>query len=353
MAQKTGTYDISSLIATNNTSAVKFGIDTIAAVLAADNANYNLLVDQMLSDLCAQASGDDDRQRLAGSSIGGDSQEVDEFSRPPTQKDLPGYFIGFPLKKFQFAIGWTKQFEKKATPADYALGQQAKQKADLRRIRFELQKAIYTPTNATFIDLNVDKAPLPVKAFINADSTAVQDGPNGEAFDGTTHTHYDGSATLTAPVLTASINDVVEHGFGAGVKVFIAQADVAAVSALTGFTLYQDPRVTLNANANQAVERGVITRLDNRPIGIFGAAEVWVKPWAFANYAFITDTTDLRKPLVMRTDGLGLHLEAAIETFPLRADYYEHQLGFGVWNRLNGMVLQFNNASYSAPTFVL
>lgn len=352
MAQKTGTYDISSLIATNNTTAVAFGLDTITQVLQQDTDNYNALVEQMLADLCATS---DDRQRLSGSSIGGDSQEVDEFSRPPTQKDTPGYFIGFPLQKFIFAVGFTKQFEKKATPADYAIAQQAKQKADLRRIRYQLQKAIYTPTNYTFIDLNVDKAPLAVKAFINADSSAIQDGPNGEAFDGTSHTHYDASATLTAAALLASINDVVEHGYGGGVKVFIAQADVAAVSALTGFTLYQDPRVSLNANANQALERGVVTRLDNRPIGIFGAAEVWVKPWAIANYAFITDTTDSRKPLVYRneTGTAGLHLEASIETFPLRADYYEHQFGFGVWNRLNGGVLQFNNASYSAPTFTL
>jgi hypothetical protein len=306
----------------------------------------------MLADLCATST---DRQRLAGSSIGGDSMEVDEFSRVPTQKDTPGVLIGFPLKKFHFAVGFTKQFEKKATPADFALAQQAQQKADLRRIRYELQKAIYTPTNYTFVDLNVDKASLAVKAFINADSSSIQDGPNGEAFDGTSHTHYDGSATLTAAALLASINDVVEHGFGGGVKVFIAQADVAAVSALTGFTLYQDPRVSLNANANQALERGVITRLDNRPIGIFGAAEVWVKPWAIANYAFITDTLDARKPLVFRTDSdsVGLHLEAELETFPLRAKYYEHMFGIGVWNRLNGGVLQFNNASYSAPTMTL
>ncbi|HEY9463793.1 MAG TPA: hypothetical protein VIR54_11925, partial [Vicinamibacterales bacterium] len=114
----------------------------------------------------------------------------------------------------------------------------------------------------------------------------------------------------------------------------------------------QDPRLSLNANANQPFERATVTRLDNRAIGIFGAAEVWVKPWAIANYAFVCDTTDPRKPLVMRQEE-GLHLEATIETFPLRADYYEHMFGFGAWNRLNGAVLQFNNASYSAPTFSL
>ncbi|HTG26107.1 MAG TPA: hypothetical protein VK681_39280 [Reyranella sp.] len=353
MAQKTGTLDISSLLAVNFQSAVKFGLSTIEEVLAADNANYNAMVQQMLTDLCAVSQ---DRQRISGSSIGGDSQEVDEFSRAPTQKDAPGVLIGFPLQKFHFAVGFTKQFEKKATPADYAIAQQAQQKADLRRIRYQLQKAIYTPTNYTFVDLNVDKASLAVKAFINADSSNIQDGPNGEAYDGTSHTHYDANATLTAAVLQASINDVVEHGFGGAVKVFINVADAAAVAALTGFSAYIDPRFSLNANANQPnQERANPARMDNRAIGIFGQAEVWTKPWAIANYAFVTDTADPRKPLVMRTDpdSAGLHLEATIESFPLRAEYYEHMFGIGVWNRLNGGVLQFNNASYSAPTFTL
>lgn len=350
MAQKTGTFDISSLLAATNVTAVQFGLNTIEEVLAADNENYNQLVQQFISDLCAQTT---DRLRVAGSSIGGDMQEVDEYSRAPTQKDLPSYFIGFPLSKFHFAVGWTKQWEKKKSPADFAIAQQAAQGADLRMLRYKLQQAIYTPTNRTFNDLNVDNAALPVKAFINADSTAIQNGPNGESFDGTTHTHYDGNATLTAAVVTALVNDVVEHGFGGAVKLFINAADEAAFRALTGFVAYLDPRLTINANANQpAGSRLDITRLDNRPIGLFGAAEIWVKPWAVANYVFCCDTGSAAKPLVMRTDpdSVGLHLEAELETFPLRAQYQEHMFGFGVWNRLNGAVLQFNNGTYTLPT---
>jgi hypothetical protein len=164
------------------------------------------------------------------------------------------------------------------------------------------------------------------------------------------------SATLTAAALQAEINDVVEHGFGGGVKVFIAAADEAAVRALTGFTGYLDPRVSINANANQANQQRLnITRLDNRAIGLFGAAEVWVKPWALANYAFVCDTENGRKPLAFRrdTDNLGLHLEATIETFPLRAEYYENQFGIGAWNRTNGAVLYFAGGSYVAPTLTL
>jgi hypothetical protein len=350
MAPKTGTFDISALFAARNSTAVAFGLNRLEAILNADNDNYNFLVQQAIRDVADVST---DRLRFAGTSIGGDMQEADEYSRIPTQKDLPGYPIGIPIRKYHFAVGWTKQWEKKRSPADFATAQKAAQGADLRRIRYELQKAIYTPTNYTFVDLNVDNAQLPVKAFVNADAAAIQNGPNGEVYNGSTHTHYDGSATLTAAVLQAEINDVVEHGFGRSVKVFINQVDAAAVQALTGFIPYQDPRVSLNANANQAnQDRLDISRMDNRPIGIFGQAEVWTKPWAVANYAFVTDTDpESPRPLVMRTDpdSVGLHIEAELDTFPLRAQYQEHMFGFGVWNRLNGAVLQFNNAVYSAP----
>lgn len=348
MAQKTGTFDITSLLAATNVSAVAFGMDTIASVLQADNAAYNALVQDALDDLVTTTP---DRQRVAGSSISGDMLEADEYSRIPTQKDLPSYLIGFPLRKFQFAVGWTRQWQKRATPADYALRQQAAQGADLRRMRYELQKALFTPTNSTFTDLNVDNAALAVKALINADSSAIQNGPNGEAFSGATHTHYDGSATLTAAAFQALIDDVVEHGFG-NVKVFINVANEAAVRALAGFSAYLDPRLTLNANANQATTRLDLRRMDNRAIGIFGAAEVWAKPWVPANYAVAADTMTAQKPLVKRVDTVdaGLHLEANIETFPLQADYMENAYGFGVWNRLAAAVLKFDNATYSAPT---
>lgn len=349
MAQKTGTYDISSLLAAKNASAVEFGLDTIAATLAADNTNYNAMVQSALADLVATTS---DRQRVAGSSVGGDMMEADEYSRVPTQKDVPSYLMGFPLRKMQWATGWTSQWIKKATPADFAIKQQAAQGADLRRLRYELTKALFFPTNTTFIDLNVDKASLSVKALINADSSAIQSGPNGEAFDGASHTHYNANGTLTAAAIQALIDDVVEHGFGQ-VKVFINVANEAAFRLLAGFVGYLDPRVSINANANQANQTRLdITRMDNRPIGIFGAAEVWVKPWIPANYAAAADTSTAQKPLVMRTDSpdLGLHIEAQLDTHPLHAQYFEHQYGFGAWNRLAAAVLEFDNGAYGAPT---
>lgn len=351
MALKTGTLDISSLFAAINTSVVQFGgEEVIAEILRADNAAFSQVVDDILSDLCLTTT---DRMRPVGNSLGGNAVELDEFGQGPTQKDVPGYFSGFPLKRIQFAIGWTAQWLKNAKAADLAVRNEIAQGAHLRRIRYEVQNAIFKPTNSlTTKDHLVDNAVLPVRALINADSTAMANGPNGEVFDGATHTHYDGSATLTAAAVTALINDVVEHRNGAVIRVYIAVADATAFAGLTGFIPLQVPFVTLNTAANQAERRIDITKADNRQIGWFGVAEVWTKPWVPANYIVAADVAAPQKPLVRRTEvnDRGLHIAAEIESHPLHANFAEWFHGFAVWNRVAMAVLKTNNATYAIPT---
>ena len=66
-------------------------------------------------------------------------------------------------------------------------------------------------------------------------------------FDAATHTHYLGSATLTAAAATSLVNTVLEHRVTAGVRIVIAQADRTAWEALVGFRPYPDPRIQYNA----------------------------------------------------------------------------------------------------------
>ena len=350
MAQKTGTFDISSLQAATNTSVIAFegGEKAIADIIAADNANLSTIVDEMLADIAEKST---DRIRPVGSSLGGNAMEVDEYGQGPTQKDVPGYFVGFPLKRITFPIGWTAQWLKNAKAADLAVRNGIAQGAHLRRMRYELQKAIFTPTNYTFLDHLVDKASLAVKAFINADSSAMANGPNGESFDGSTHTHYDGSATLTAAAVLALIADIVEHRNGAKVRVYINAANATAFSALTGFVPLQVPYIT-NVDGTVASPTLNLGQADNRQIGFFGAAEVWTKPWVPANYAVAVDVAAPQKPLVRRTEenDRGIHIAANVRVHPLEAQYSEWFYGFGVWNRLAVAVLKFDNATYSAPT---
>lgn len=350
MTTNVGTYDISTLLAARFQSAAAFGLDTIRQVLEADLAAHNAIVEQMVSEMCEITT---DRQRKYGSSVAGEMVEVDEYGRAPTQAPVAGATVGFPLKLFQFPLGWTNKYLEVATPADLAQGVLAAQTAHLRAIQRDIKKAVYLSSNYTFNDHLIDKVDLSVKRFVNADSAVIPNGPNGETYDGATHTHYVGEASLTAGYLKAIINDVIEHGHGGAVKCAINKTDETAVRALTGFVAYPDPRIVFRASdtPGQTLD---ISRLDNRAIGIFEGAEIWVKPWAIANYVFPWDAGSPNKPLAFRqraqTTLQGLRIAAELNTFPLIARYMEAEFGIGVWTRTNGAVLYFANATYADPT---
>jgi hypothetical protein len=351
-ALRTGTFDMASLLAQRFVSAAKFGLNTIADVLAADRATHNSIVRDMVSSFIDVTT---DALRVSGSSVTGRMIRADEYTRAPTQRDLPGQTVGFPMDRYQFALGWTSEWLKRKTPADLAIAQQQAQIAELLALRGAIQNAIYTPTNSTFVDYLVNNVSLPVKAFYNADGFLIPDGPNGQTFNGATHTHYTAAASLLAANITALVATVQEHNFRAKPVIVISTTDEAAFRALTGFTAYVDSRLTLGMPTTLLpADRLDVFLLDNRAIGIFGAAEVWVKPWAIAGYAFAYDAGSQLRALAYRqeVDGdlQGLRLKETLDIAPLHAEYMETIFGIGVWNRGNGAVHQFTNATYVAPT---
>ncbi len=353
MANTTGTNDISVLLATRFQSVATYGMVPIAQILAADIAAHNQVVNELVTEM-AEVSAD--RQRIYGTSVGGQMTEVDEFGRVATQVNKPGSTVAFPLRLFQYGLGWTRKYLENATPADLAIRVQGAEKAHLKAVQSEFKKALLLGTNYTYLDHLVDKVSLSVKRLVNADSADIPEGPNGEAFDSTTHTHYLARAggALAATDLTGLIDHVVEHGHGSQVKLAISRTNEAAVRALTGFVGYTDPRITPASSYDSAGVRLDITRLDNRALGIFSAAEVWVKPWIMANYAFCWDAGDPRKPLVFRERGggaiTGLRIAAELDTYPLHAQYMEAEYGMGVWTRTNGAALYFGDTTWADPS---
>jgi len=350
MPTNTGTYDIASLLKVTFQTAVEFSLDRIQAVLQADLAAWNAMVTEMVSEMCEVTT---DRQRIYGTSVAGEMQEVDEYGVASTQKAAPGATVGFPLRLFQFNIGWTAKFLQVATPADLATQQLNAEKAHWRGIQTQLKKAIYISANYTIRDHLVDNVELNVKRFVNADGAGIPDGPNGETFDGASHTHYDANNGWSATELTLAINSVIEHGHGGAVKVAINKADETAVRGLSGFVAYPDPRLVYRATdtPGQTLD---ISRLDNRAIGIFAGAEIWVKSWALDNYPFIWDSADPNKPLAFRQRGQeslqGLRIAFENADYPLYAKDMEAEFGIGVWTRTNGLVQYVGGSSYVDPT---
>lgn len=349
----TGTYDLSSLLSVRYSSVAEFGVDTIRRTLEADLAAHNQIVREMLADMAEFTT---DLQRKYGSSASNDMVEVDEYGRAPTKKVATGSTVGFPLKLFQFPVGWTNKWMETATPADLAQITLDAEKAHMRAIQKQIKLAILLSANYTWTDTLASGVDLSVRRFVNADSLAIPDGPNGETFTASSHTHYlaRAGASLAATDVTGAINTVVEHGFGGAVRFAINRTDEATVRALSGFTAYVDPRLVMGTGSNQPGQRLDITRLDNRAIGILGAAEVWVKPWVPANYGVVWDAANPNKPLAFRqrtaTSLQGLRIAAEIPAYPLTAQYMEAEFGIGVWTRTNGAVLYWGDTTYADPT---
>lgn len=354
MALKTGTLSIADLLANRFQSVAAFGESTVAEVLQRDLENHNAIMRDIMTPFADMTT---DRQRIQGTSQSGEMIEADEFSRGPTQKDLPGQTVGFPLKRYQYAVGWTRDYLRRRTPADIAVSQITAERAHIRQVIAQMKRAIFNPTNYTHRDMLVDNIDFPVKALVNADGAGIADGPNGEQFDGTTHTHYLGSATLTTAAVDAALATLVEHGHGQNVIIHINKANEAAFRALTGFVAFVDPSLTPPITGTVPDQTLDITRLDNRQIGRYNGATVWVKPWMVANYLWAAALGSALKPFAFReqedTAMRGLYLAGEIDAFPLRTQYLHAEFGIGVWNRTNGVVLKFDNATYTAPTITL
>lgn len=350
MAQRTGSFTVADLIANKQDSAATIGFETIAAAIQQDLDDHNRIMDEAVRSFADPTA---DRQRSYGTSGAGDMIEVDEFGRTPTQKPVVGVNVGFPLRAYQFAVGWTRKYLQQATVGDLLLGNANAQTAHARQLMRQLQRAIYLSANYTFRDrLVAPIVDLAVKRFVNADGASIPNGPNGETYDGATHTHYLANATLTAAAVQSLVDTILEHGLDGGKLILaIAQADRTAFEALTGFKAYADPRIQYVATD---VNRATIdlTRMDDLAIGTFGAAEVWVKPWALSDYVAGLVVDGATKPLVVRTrsGNSNLNIAAEIAMYPLQAQYMEAEFGVGVWNRTRGGVLYAAGGAYADPT---
>ena len=255
------------------------------------------------------------------------------------------------------AYGVTKLFMETKTVGDLEQVVTMATDADVRDRLKTIRATLFNPTNnLTYKDRFVDNITLPLRALVNADSAYIPPDQFGNTFDSSTHTHYLGTSSFVAADLTALQNTVIEHYASGQLRTYINRAQEAAVRAFSGFYPYYDARIT--PSVNQDVANAVtLNQFDiyNRPIGVFGAAEVWVKPWIPASYIF-SFNLGAPKPLRMRTrpsagmDRGNLRIAAQVEAYPLMATYMEREYGIGVYERTNGAALLTTNATYSAPS---
>jgi hypothetical protein len=98
-----------------------------------------------------------------------------------------------------------------------------------------------------------------------------------------------------------------------------------------------------------------VINTSDRYIGVYGAAQVWVKNWQFPGYLSCWD--DGSRPIAIRTrannpSAWELTVAYENETFPLRARVLDAEFGTGIMVRHKAAVLYVNGAAvaYVAPT---
>lgn len=326
--------------------------DQVRVALEAHNRDLDEVVGSLV-----EFTGD--RQRRYGSAASKNMQELDQFGRAEAQKITAGVTVGFPMRLYGDALQWTRKFiQTPGSAAQLAAELTAIMDADRRNRIYQIKRALFTPTNYNFDDILVDNVTLAVKRLVNADSAAIPLGPNGESFNAATHTHYLFTAGV-APVasdLTALVSTVLEHYNTGTIMVYVNRAQEAVIRTLTGFVPVIASYIERGGGATTDVGTGALDMLNpnNRFIGYYDAAQVWVKPWVPAGWMLAVVDDARFRPLVMRDRGQrALQLVADDENHPLRARQYEAEFGVAVWNRTAAAVMYIdtgNGDAYVAPT---
>jgi hypothetical protein len=280
--------------------------------------------------------------------------DLDEYGTPDAQKITAGQNVGFPLRKTGVTLQWTRSWQLTHTPAELAAQVDAAIDADRLAAIRDIKRALFGVANYDFIDREVDFATLPVKRLVNADSASINLGPNGETFDGATHTHYLARVgALAATDISALITAVAEHYSVGETRIYINRASEAAVRGFTSnFVPFVDARIRPAIDVTTAVSNLEMNNVYDREIGLFDSAVVEVKPWVPANY-MLAIQTGVDPALARRIDprvGDGLQLQFEDERHPLRARGWERRQGFGVRNRTAAAVLYTGGTSYVVPT---
>lgn len=347
-----GTLFSGDTLASSQQSLAKYGEDRAWADIEAALAAHNRITDQMRGNLVELTT---DRQRRYGSQDQMNMQKVDEFGRAYAQKLSAGSTVGFPLEGFEIATQYTRLYLANAMASEIAAQIDGIADADVLNLQREIKIALFTPTNVTFVDRRVDGVSLAVKRLVNADSASIPLGPNGETFNGATHTHYLARVgTLAASDITGVVNTVIEHHAVGQARLYINRADEAAVRAFTSnFLAYLPVSVVGATNANQPTGNLEVQNPNDRAIGLWDqTAIVSVKPWIPANYMFAW-VDGAPTPLVMRIRNQEMGNLAPLyddEAHPLRARGWGREFGIGAWTRTNGAVLYIGGTSYTAPT---
>ena len=298
-----------------------------------------------------------ERYKLPG---GGKLQRMSGQSQAGTVKAYGSWDVAYPLEDFGAQVASDRIDFAYASVQDLNRHLDTVMLQDINTIRFEILKALFNNAADTFTDAR--HGSLTIQPLANGDTVVYSPvmGSETEA----TEDHY-----LQSGYTAANISDTndpyvtiaadLEHHFGmpsggAPIITFINGAQRAKTEDLTSFTASGDRYVTPGTQTAEVIlpDLSVPGRTIERH-----SSGTWVQEWSWIpeNY-LLAIWLGAPKPLKRRVHPLstglprGLTLVSESSIYPFTQAHYEDHFGFGVGNRLNGVVMELGtDGSYGVP----
>lgn len=292
---------------------------------------------------------------------GGRMQEIGLGVYPGVTKRVGSWDVAYPLKNFGDGMAVDDITQAYMTAQELQLHIDTALNHSVNTQRFEMLYSIFNNTAKSVVDMI--HGTLTVQPLANGDSVTYPPVLGSET--AATENHYLESGYAASAISDTNnpyhtIADELEEHFGTmtggdNIVVLINKAQTKLSLELTEMSDVPDQFINVSVDANVPVNYPPIpstARLIGRCSG------VWVAEWAWmpANYMFGTHIME-PAPLKMRVDpaavglGQGLQLVKEDNEFPMRKSYWRNRFGFGVGNRLNGVVMELGTGgTYTIPS---
>jgi len=296
------------------------------------------------------------RYKLPG---GGTLQRRGPDGRYAAVKAIGQWDVAFPLEDFGAQIASNDVDMAYMTAAELERHFQTVINQNVSTVRLEMLKALFRATAATFVD--PIQGSLSIEPLANGDSVTYPPilGVDVDATeDHVLSTGYAVSAISDSNNPFETVKGELEEHFGApsggsNIAVFVDPLTIPYAEALTDFDYVEDNYVRPGADAD--ILTGLPTGLPGRLVGRTNGC--WVVEWRQIPATYLLAVhLDAPAPLIKRIDpadtglGEGLRLVAENEAFPFKGSFWRNRFGFGVGNRLNGVVAIISAAGYSVPS---
>jgi len=328
--------------------------DAVQQYLSRSNADLEAALSMFLGETTS------DYKRRYTLPTGGTLQRRGSNGRYAAVKREGKWDIALPLEDFGAAIASNDVDRAYMTVRDLENHVLTVVQQNVNTVRYEILRALLNNAQDTFVDERWGN--LLIEPLANGDSVVYPPaiGSETEATDN----HYLESGYLAAAISDTNnpfpvIREELEEHFGVtaaggNIAVTFNQAQTEKVRDLTDFVPESDPYIAKGVNADlpRALTQNHVGVVIGRVNG------VWAIEWRAMpeNYMLGIDL-DAPQPLMRRIDPedtglpLGLNLVGQDEVFPFVDSFWRNRFGFGVGNRLNGVVMELGNGGgYTVPT---